>query len=274
MKTLIVPTDFSPVAINAMNYAAEMAKSIQASILLTHVYQVPVTFSEVPVPIVPVEELKKTAEDRLKELKEKLTHTYSGKLKVYTEAILGEPIDELFKLCRAIHPFAVVMGTHGTSGLEKMIMGSTTLSAIRHLDFPVLAIPPGTTFHAIKKIGLACDLKNVIASTPISFIKSIVEEFHADLQVLHVDYDDQQAKDEVPLESAHLESLLGAIRPTYHFLKSKDLVQGINEFAEKNNLNLVMVIPKKHKLLESLFHKSGSAGLVTHSHIPVMSIHE
>ena len=123
-------------------------------------------------------------------------------------------------------------------------------------------------------MGLACDLKNVIASTPISFIKSIVDEFHADLHILHVDYDEKQPKGELPLESAHLESLLGAIRPQYHFLKNNDLVQGINDFAEKNNLNLVMVIPKKHKFLESLFHKSGSAGLVTHSHIPVMSIHE
>jgi len=59
MKTLIVPTDFSPVSINAMNYAADMALNIDASLLLLHVYQIPVTFTEVPVVNISLEEIRK-----------------------------------------------------------------------------------------------------------------------------------------------------------------------------------------------------------------------
>lgn len=274
MKTLIVPTDFSPVALNAMNYAAEMAQSLKASLMLVHVYQVPVTFSEVPVVAVPVEELKKSSDARLESLKQSLMHTTNGKLKIYAESILGETVDELQQLCDIIRPFAVVMGTHGASGLERMVMGSTTLTAIRHLSYPVMAIPPGTSFRQIRKIGLACDFKDVIASTPIDFIKATVKELGAALHVLNVDYNREHFTGETPLESAYLESLLGEIKPHYHFLNKEDIVEGINEFAENNNLDLLMVIPKKHKLLDGLFHKSSSAGLVSHSHIPVMAIHE
>ena len=42
MKTIIVQTDFSPVSLNAVNFAADMAVAIDASILLFHVYNIPV----------------------------------------------------------------------------------------------------------------------------------------------------------------------------------------------------------------------------------------
>ena len=64
MKTIIVPTDFSPVSINAMHYAANMASSIGASIILFHAYQIPVAFSEVPVVSISIEEMKKINDDK------------------------------------------------------------------------------------------------------------------------------------------------------------------------------------------------------------------
>ena len=275
MKTLIVPTDFSPVAINAMNYAAEMALSIDASLLLVHVYQVPVTISDVPVVLVPVEELKSTSEARLSDLKKGLQRFTNDRIRIYTESVLGDTIDQLKALCERIRPLVVVMGTHGAGGgWERRIMGSTTLSAIRHLKSPVMAIPPGTTFKGLKKIGLACDYKDVMHSMPIELIRNILSAFPATLEVLNVDYNKEHFDAETPLESAHLESLLGNVKPNYHFLNNEDVTEGIMEFAETNNLDVIMVIPKKHRLWEGLFRKSNSGDMVEHSHIPVMALHD
>lgn len=272
MKTVIVPTDFSPSSVNALHYAAEMAVAIDAGLLLVHVYQVPVTLSEVPVMTVSVDELKKASEEKLTELKNAMTRITGGKVKIYTEALLGETVDELETLCEKIHPFAVVMGSHGSTGFERVVMGSTTLSAIRHLRAPVIAVPTGTTFKGIKKIGLACDFKEVIASTPVDFIKAMINEFKPALHVLHVASEEADAG--MPLESGHLETLLEGIKPSYHFLHGQAIMEGITAFAEKNNLDLLIVIPKKHKLLEGIFHRSSSAALIRESHIPVMSVHE
>jgi nucleotide-binding universal stress UspA family protein len=272
MKTILVPTDFSPSSVNALHYAAEMAVSIDASLLLVHVFQVPVTFSEVPVVTVSVDELKKASEETLDELKNAVNRITGSKVKIYKEALLGETVDELYTLCEKINPFAVVMGTHGSTGLERAVMGSTTLSTIRHLKSPVIAVPPGTTFKGIRKIGLACDFKNVTASMPIEFIKAVINEFDPTLDVLHVASTEDDAN--MPLESAHLDTLLEGIKPSYHFLHGQEFMEGIRAFAEKNNLDLLIVIPKKHKLLEGIFHKSSSAALIRNTHIPVMAIHE
>jgi nucleotide-binding universal stress UspA family protein len=277
MKTLVVPTDFSSVSVNALNYAVDMAQAINAGIVLLHVYNVPVAYTDAPVsPVstISIEEVKRTTEERLEEMKRNILHITSGQVEVFTESRLGDTIDELEELCKSVDPLAVIMGSHGTTALERMIMGSTTLTVIRHLKHPVIVVPPGTTYHGIKKIGLACDFKDVVESTPVNYIRNIVQEFGAELYVLNVQTDRDEDKEEPEMESAYLDAILGDIHPVYFFLNKEDVVEGINEFAEKNNLDLVMIIPKKHRLIDSLFHKSRSKELVTHSHIPIVSIHE
>ena len=275
MKTIIIPTDFSPVATNALHYGIDMAKTINASLLLFHVYNIPVSYADVPVMLISVEELKKNAEDKLAELKKEVEHITSGSLKIYTEARLGNVTDELENICNNIRPFAVVMGTRGTTGIEKVLFGSNTLTVVRHLTWPVICVPPGKTFGTgIKKIGFACDFRDVVKETPAQSIKDFAKEFNAELHVLNVDYHNRHFKPEAREESQLLHTMLEDAKPEYHFIEHKDIEDGINEFAEKNNLDLVISIPKKHKLLERLFKTSSTKQLVFQSHIPVMCVHE
>lgn len=275
MKTIIIPTDFSPIATNAMNYGVDMAKAINANIILLHVYQVPVSMTDVPVVVVSVDELKKEAEERLTVLKASVEHITSGKLKVYTETRLGDVVDELEDLCNKIKPVAVVMGTKGASGIERAMFGSITLTAIRHLNWPVICVPPGKEFgQGIRKIGFACDFKKVIETTPIHLIKDFIKEFNAELHVLNVDYENRRFKPETPEQSLMLHTMLEDVNPSYHFIEQKDIEGGINQFAEENNLDLIIAIPKKHKLLEGIFKPSSTKQLVFQSHIPVMCVHE
>jgi nucleotide-binding universal stress UspA family protein len=275
MKTIIVPTDFSPIATNAMNFAADMALNINASLMLLHVYQVPVSMTDVPVVLVSAEELRKSSEAKLQEIKAAMSHITSGKIKVYTEARLGDVSDELEDVCKHIQPFAVIMGTRGTTGVERVLFGSTTLTAIRHLKWPVIVVPPGKEYGTgIKKIGFACDFDKVVETTPIEFIKNMVKEFGAELHVLNVDHEGKHFKPETPEESLMLHTLLQDLNPNYHFIDHVDIEDGINEFVEENNIDLLITIPKKHKLLDSLFKHSSTKQLVTQSHVPVMCVHE
>ncbi|MBL7748062.1 MAG: universal stress protein [Chitinophagaceae bacterium] len=275
MKTIIVPTDFSPVATNALHYAIDMAKTINASLLLFHAYQVPVSYSDTPIILVSVEELKKSAEEQLEKLKNEVEHITSGQLKIYTETVMGNTSDELETLCEKINPFAIVMGTRGASGLEKVLFGSTTLTAIRHLKWPVISVPPGKEYGTgIKKIGFACDFREVVKTTPADVINNFTAAFNAELHVLNVDYHDKHFKPDTPEQSALLHTMLEVSKPVYHFIEHRDIEDGINEFAEKNNLDLIITIPKKHKLLEGLFRTSSTKQLVFQSHIPVLCVHE
>lgn len=275
MKTIIIPTDFSATATNALHYGIEMAKTANASILLFHAYQVPVSYSDVPIMLVSVDELRKSAEAKLAELKKEVEHITSGAVKVYTETEMGDVSDLVEDLCKRIKPFAVVMGSKGSTGMERVLFGSNTLSVLKHITAPVICVPPGKTFgKGIKKIGFACDFKNIVDTTPADVIKEFVKAFNAELHVLNVDYHDRHFRPETPEESALLHTMLEDVSPVYDFIDNKDIEDGINEFAEKNNLDLIIAIPKKHKLLEGLFKPSSTKQLVFESHVPVMCVHE
>jgi nucleotide-binding universal stress UspA family protein len=275
MKTIIIPTDFSPTATNAVNYGVDMAIAVDASILLLHVYNIPIALGDVPVALLSVDELKNAAEENIGRLKHDLEHITSGKLKIYTETRLGNVTDELEELCKKVRPFAVVMGTTGLSSVERTLFGSTTLTAIKHLTCPVICVPKGKKYgKGVHKIGLACDFREVVETTPVSEIKEFVKEFHEQLFVLNVDFDNQQFRPDTPEQSALLHSALEEVHPEYHFITRKDIEDGINEFAESHNLDLVIAIPKKHKLLDGLFRKSSTKQLVFESKVPVMCVHE
>jgi nucleotide-binding universal stress UspA family protein len=273
MKTIIIPTDFSPTALNAMNYGIDMAREIKAEVLLFNVYNVPMSMTDVPVMLLSVEELQKNAETQMAGLKAKAEHVASGEVKIDSIVKLGDTVDELELLCDSVQPFAVIMGTRDSSGIERTIFGSNTYAAIRRLKWPVIAIPPGKEYgHGVKRVGFACDFKNVVETTPAGAIKDVVKQFDAEFHVLNVNHNNHTQKDS--REFVLLETMLEEAKPIYDFIQHEDVEDGINEFAEKNNLDLVIAIPKKHNLLDKLFSKRSTRQLVFHSHIPVMCIHE
>ena len=274
MKTLIVPTDFSPAAINAMNYAADMALQIKADLTLLNVYQIPVAVTDTPLAFISVDELRESAERQLEEARKGLDHITSGKLTINCVTVLGDAAEEIQVLCEKTQPFAVIMGTMGHSAIERTLFGSTTLKVIRQITWPVITVPIGKEYGSgIRKVGFACDFREVAETTPISAIRDFIKEFGADLHVLNVDHDNQQDKTELKAQQQLLEKSLTDMTPTYHFIRDKDIEEGINEFAETNNLDLLITVPKKHRRLESLFKKSSTRLLVFESHVPVMCVH-
>src|SRR6476469_663048 len=106
MKMILVPTDFSAPAENAMLYAGQLANNISASVLLLHVYQIPVGMNDMPVLVVSTDELKKNAEAGLERAK-KLLQANFVELNIHIEARLGDVIDELEDVCNKVSPVTI-----------------------------------------------------------------------------------------------------------------------------------------------------------------------
>jgi nucleotide-binding universal stress UspA family protein len=275
MKTIIVPVDFSPASLNAVNYAMELANTIGGSITLVYVYQFPASVSEVPVSGEIINDLIADAENRMVELKKGLTHQWEEKIKIYTEIKEGNIIMQVKMMSSSLKPFAVVMGARGIGAVERVLFGSNTLQAIRHLSWPLIVVPIGATFKTIKKIGLACDLQKVPETVHAEEIKNIVKEFHAELHILHVNTKKEEMINDERIEGSEwLLGMLAEVEPEFHFVNKENIDEAINEFTEKNNLDMLIIIPKKHGLLEGLFHQSHAKQMALHAHLPVMAIHE
>ena len=274
MKTIIIATDFSPVAQNAINYGVDLAKSIGHSVSIVHVYQVPVAFADGPMVMVSLDDLRSSAEKQLEQIKANLRRVHGKELKIYSEALLGNVVDSLQQLAEKLDPFAVVLGATGLTGAQRVLFGSTTLSVVRHLHYPVIVVPEGRSFgHGIQKIGLACDFREVVDTIPTRYIQQFQKTFKAELHVVNVDFENHKFRADTPEQSLLLQTLLENSKPVYHFLEAEDVEAGLNRFAEENNLDLLITIPKKHRLVEAIFKRSSTKKILKEARVPVVGIH-
>lgn len=271
MKPIVVATDFSPAASNAAMYAAEMAKSINGYIILLHVCQAPVTAAELPV-IVDMPTLISDAEKLMAEQTRQLVHHTEERVIFETVVKGGVFFHELQSFCNVCKPFAVVMGCQGTSEAERLFFGNHVLKAMKHLSWPVIGVPPGVKFSSIKKIGLATDFRDVETLTPVEELKVLIKDFNAELHVLNTG-SGRSDDTEIVLQSHRLQEMLESLNPSYHFIKHHNIDEGILEYAEKNRIDLLIVLPRRHSLIEKLVFKSHTSELVLHSHLPVMALH-
>jgi nucleotide-binding universal stress UspA family protein len=273
MKTIVVPTDFSPIADNAVRYGLDMARAMGTNLMLVNVYQLPISFSEVPLVTISIDEIKKISEEKLVSLKSELDRISGNAVKIYTSSRLGDVAEEIKKIKEEIHPAAIVMGTRGVSGVGRFFLGSNTMDVITRVDVPVFIIPPGVSFVPFKKIALATDLNNVVDNTPVEPIRNWVNFFNADLHVVNVDYERRHFTAYTPEESLHLDTLLSGLHPVYDFIEKKDTDEGLLEYSEKNNVDLLVLVPKKHGLLEKVLEKSTTRDLIQHTRVPLMCVH-
>lgn len=270
MKNIIVATDFSDVSLNAAKYAADMARQINAKLLLLHINEIVIPYGEVALMIGPD---NKKAELEMDHFRNKLSTLESEELLIEKEVRMGIFIDELKNVCESVMPYAVVMGSVGLSAGERLLFGSHAILAMNHLSWPLITVPPDVTFSNINKIALACDFKDVVDTVPVDEIKTIVHDFKAELHVINTgkkNFFDE----ELIFQSGLFQEMMIDPKPLYHFIKSPDVDEGILELAEKLKIDLLIVLPKRHGLMGKLIHRSQSKQFVLHSHVPVMAIHQ
>lgn len=272
MKTIITATDFSPAAENAALYAADMAVALNAGLCIFHSFQIPVSYADVPLTL-SANDLRADAEEDISKLKNRLSAHTNDKLRIETMVEEGVFFPELKKLCERLQPYAVVMGCQGSTNTERLFFGSESVYTAKHLEWPVITVPVNTTLRNIKKIGFACDFDHVVETIPANEIKKLVNDFKAELHILNTGTNAKYSP-ELVFQSGMLQEMIADLKPAYHFINNRNITEGIIEFADKNSIDLLIVVPKHHLLPGKLLLKSTTKQFVLHSHVPVMALHQ
>lgn len=271
MRTIIVCTDFSASASNAASYAASMAMAVKADLFLLHAYEPPASSGEISLPI-DVDTWQKDAETALRSLQQDLQEQTNGLLSVRGQVHMGSFYFELETVCRQMKPYAVVIGSTGKTAAERILFGSNAVYTMKHLHWPVIAVPQGISFKGIHRIGLACDLENVPGSLPMDELVLLQKDFQAELHLLYIG-ERNNADPEVKMVSSLMDEKIWPSKMKFHFLQDNDIDKGIMEFAEKKQIDLLIVLPKRKSFINALLSKSHTRQFVLHSHVAVMALH-
>ncbi|MBS1511360.1 MAG: universal stress protein [Bacteroidetes bacterium] len=274
MKKIIAPVDFSDAAANAAIFAGNLAEFYGAELWLYHTYEMAVPVTEYGYTYISITEMQEAAMHELESFRMKVQDALRRNISINLKAENASLVEGLTQLCTEIQPDLVVMGLSGKNALTRLVVGSNTIRTIHNLDYPVLVVPPKATFIPVRKIGFACDYKEVEATTPVGTLKKLVKDFNAELHVLNIEFSNGALSAEKVKEGEIVTALLSDIKPFYSTIISADVTSGINWFAEKEKIDWMVVIPKKHNLTEKLFVRSQTKALLHHTHLPVLCMHE
>ncbi|MDQ7815933.1 MAG: universal stress protein [Melioribacteraceae bacterium] len=141
IKNILVPIDFSDYSKNALRYAVQFAKQFKAKMYLIYVVEpmiYPADFSmgQVAIPSMDAD-LQNRADEELKSLAKNFIES---SIKSETIIRTGKPFVEINETAKDIDADLIIMATHGHTGVEHLLFGSTAEKVVRKAPCPVLTL--------------------------------------------------------------------------------------------------------------------------------------
>jgi len=268
MKKIIVPTDFSSAAKNALDYAINLAKSYQAEIYLLNAYSMPHSGSAVMIDVSDV--LKKDSTGKLDEESARVENSLDG-LTLKTFSQNGSVAMVISQVAEHINADLIVMGTTGATGLKEVFIGSNTADLIKGTKLPIIAVPAESSNKTIAKVAVSVDLHHLEAASVFDPLKDILEANKASLKMINI-ADNMKSIDPVNFvdEAVDIDNMFFGIEHSFKFLEGKDIEEEILAYTKDENIDLLVVVTRKRNFFERLFHKSMSKKLTMHSSVPIM----
>jgi nucleotide-binding universal stress UspA family protein len=276
MAVLLVPTDFSTPADNALHFAAQLAARAGATIHLLHIYKVPEDYYGIPTigadggfmpvagSLVPIEDVKAAAEEHLNRHAASFIERYPNISVTVVARMGGVTTDDINEYAAEVGPLAIVMGAHPLHGLDNLV-GSTTVSLARHLHFPVIAVPEKSVAEEGAAILLAIDNEPVPEAAAQS-LRNFAGAIGASISVMHVRTGNGAAP-EVPAS-------LASGQLVYTVVENDDVTAGVREHLQHHPAAMLAVLPHHHSLWSQLFGKQHTKELVLEVGVPVLCFSE
>ena len=166
------------------------------------------------------------------------------------------------------------MGISDASKMKELLLGSNTLNIIPYISCPVIIVPSKTTYKPISRIVFACDYNSPQPTNLINQIIKFTMLFQAKLDIVYINKQKHQSTSEKNKPKIlKLDKKIKNVHHTYHSIDNEDVAEGINDFVRLHQSSLVIMLPKKHTILERLLQKSETKKLAFHTNVPLLAIH-
>ncbi|HVJ92783.1 MAG TPA: universal stress protein [Labilithrix sp.] len=156
IKTILVPTDFSEPAENAVSYAVNLAEQLGAKVVLLHAFELPVLGFPDNV-VAPPADVSSRMVDAAQKALDEAAAKVRRRSKVELSPLLwqGDPREVILTIAENAGANLIVMGTHGRTGIARALIGSVAENVVRESTIPVLTVHAAPTRAAAVVEGVA-----------------------------------------------------------------------------------------------------------------------
>lgn len=267
MNKILVPVDFSPHSLNALERAVKMKDSLEAEVELVFVREGGFLQWIMGSKKEAVEKLDQEVQQQLDELKNQYGINFAFHQRE------GKIYENIVKVADEIEAFMIMMGSHGHSGFEEFWVGGNAYKTVSAANVPVMTIPEHFSSNQFKEIVLPID-RSENTRHKVPFTKDIAEYFNARIHVTGVCRDNE---DETVFKIRQYTNQVAEFMEEHDVPLKQDILFGKNitevtlEYADAEKADLISIMTEQEVSPDNLFLGPYAQQMINHSHIPVLS---
>jgi nucleotide-binding universal stress UspA family protein len=274
LNRILVPTDFSETADQALRYASGLARGLGAKLTIVYAdsFVPPVDFTAT---VGAWDEFSFVSlQARAQDLLRSTAEANVDPSVPYDIAIrVDPPLEGILAEARASEADLIVMGTHGRSGFRRLIIGSVTEAVMRYAKVPVIAVPAHTVTSSPMRT-IVCPVIDETSLEALTFAASIAPSDARFIVIRAV------AADNVEQAADHLSALRKAIpeellsRCELKLLGDEHAGNQIEGLAKTAHADLIVIAEPSGRSTSDVIRGTFAARLVQHSECPVLTVNE
>lgn len=281
MKNILIPTDFSENAWNAIKYSFRMFNEEECTFYFLNAYTPNMVSSRFMAASFEGGILTNAAAvhsenglngilDKIQDYGPNPKHNYN------TISSFSLLVDEVLDSIAKHNIDLVVMGTKGASGVEEVFMGSNAVRVIKSVkDCPILAIPNSYKFTRPKEIAFATDFNRFYTKSELKPLVDMAKSLGAVVRIVHVQYEIKALSELQQFNLGMLRKYLKDIEHYVHTVSELNSVsKTLEKFSEELGIHLLALLNFQHSYMEQLTREPVVRKLAFHTHIPLFVIPE
>ncbi|WP_299215180.1 universal stress protein [uncultured Aquimarina sp.] len=276
MKRILLPTDFSDNAFNAIRYAMQFFKNEECTFYLLHTFT-PVSYNvgyliENPMPYGMEDIAMMNSKRDIERTEEKIKKEFNNPKHSFERiSAFNMLINEIKDTVDRYDIDLIVMGTKGATGAKEIFIGTHTMYTIKKVKCPVLAIPSDFEYEEPKEILFPTDYNLSTTNKYLPLIKDICTKHTSRLHMLNAYYGiplDQNQKEIKDFMDTYFEKNAHV----FHIADGMDVIEAVEDFQKMNIINLLVMVHNKHSFFENLLFKPVINQVAYHTNIPFLVI--
>lgn len=276
MKKILIPTDFSENAMNAIKYGLELFKNEKSKFYFMHAYEDEVYNNKAlltrdtldKVISIVSKKSQNSLEDTLKQVKyisPNPKHSYNiissySSLVDETDIIVDEKNIDI-----------IIMGTKGETNDRKLTFGSHTLQVLKYVQCPVLSIPENYKYKQPNHILFPTNYLMPYKRRGLKLLCEMASSFKAIIEMLYVS---SSTKLSIRQEDnkQFIKDMFYENKISFNIVSSKNFIEAINTYIKENNIDMLVMVNTRHSFLEYILFQSAIDILSLNIQIPFLAL--
>lgn len=272
---VLIPVDFSETSLLAIKHGAFLAQYTKANIYLLHVVNAHYVSQNMFLPTVNLDqsEIESKASEKLAMLASEIKRDYGVSAEIIIKT--GNPSNEVSKVAKEIGVSLIVMGTHGYSPLEELVIGSVALKVITKSHCPVMAMSSVATHKGYNKIVLPIDT-TVNSRQKVHYALEMAKKFNATVYAIALLGSDEESEKPAMELILHQIKILaeekGAKYSSEILTNVKNRATTTVSYVEKIKADLLLIMTDQDAELSGFFLGPYSQQVIHLSKVPIIAI--